>query len=97
MSQQLFKPNFTYRRINVEVGCIIDAFFQWHVERVTDAFAGASLFEVACTGEEVTIPVKAHRHHSVRCVKGFFDTVTMMDINVDIEDSVVILEQFKYC
>lgn len=46
--------------------------------------------QVPCSREVLSILVKGHCHHSVSGVEGFLHTISMVNINVDIQDPLVI-------
>lgn len=46
--------------------------------------------DVAGTGEEFTEFVKRHSHDSIGGVKGFLDTVSVMNVNIDVQNSLVL-------
>jgi hypothetical protein len=39
--------------------------------------------------------VEAHSHNSIGCIESFFNSIAVVHINVDIQNPLVILEQFK--
>ena len=39
--------------------------------------------------------MEADSHYSIRCVEGLLNPVAMMNINVNVEDSIVVLEEFE--
>jgi len=47
------------------------------------------------TWEVVFVFMKWACHDSVRQIKGFFDTVSMMDVNIYVQHSLVHFEQLK--
>jgi hypothetical protein len=67
------------------VGLVRDPVFQRDIDRVV--FPLSPSFIVLRTGswEEISILVNAAGHNAVSRVKRFFDAITMMAINVDIE------------
>lgn len=46
--------------------------------------------QLPCPREELPILMEAYRHDPVRGVEGFFDAITMVHINVDVQDTIVI-------
>jgi hypothetical protein len=45
------------------------------------------------TWEELSILVEGHGHDTVGAVEGLLDTVTMVDVDVDVQHTSVVLEQ----
>lgn len=57
----------------------------------------SNILQVARAWKEITIAMKRDSHHSIRAVECLLNTITMMDIDIDVEYSIVILEQLKDC
>ena len=43
----------------------------------------------SCARKVFTIFVEGDGHHTVRAVKGFFDTITVVDININVQNTSV--------
>ena len=84
----------TYSLEKVEVRVIINTTVERHIQSIVLAFSKASIFDVSSAWEEVTISVKRDSHHSVGTVESLFHSISMVDINVDVKHSVMILQQF---
>jgi len=46
--------------------------------------------QVACTGEVLPVLVEGHSHDAVGGVEGFLHAVSMMDVNVYVQNSLVV-------
>ena len=57
----------------------------------------ANVINVASTWEVVFEFVEGASHDSVSEVKGFFDSVSVVNVNVDVDDSLEGLQQFQDC
>lgn len=55
----------------------------------------ANIVNVACSREVVLELVERASHDSVSQVKGFLDTVTMMDVDIYIQNSLVGFQELK--
>ena len=51
--------------------------------------------EVPCTREVFTILVEWYGHNSVCGIERFFHTITVMDVNINVQDTLVISDQKK--
>ena len=52
--------------------------------------ANTVIANFTCTREEFSVLVETDCHDSVRRVESFFNTITVMDVNVDIHDSLMV-------
>jgi len=68
---------------------------QGNVDSVALSFSFSNVPKVSSSREEIPIPMETHRHHSIRRKESFFNSITVMNINVNIEDSLVVLEELK--
>lgn len=55
----------------------------------------SDIFDVACAWEVVLEFVEAAGHHSVGQVEGLFHTVSMMDVDVNVQHPLVYFQQFQ--
>ena len=69
---------------------IIDTVTQGHIDRVVLALAVANVADVSGPGEKLAELVERHGHDSVGRVEGFLDAVSVMHVNVNVQDSIVI-------
>jgi hypothetical protein len=83
------------RTENVEKGFVVHAGLEGKVDRVAVAVAVAGVVRLSRAGEEVFRLVERNGHHTVRQVEGFLDAVTVMDIDVDVENALVLLEELE--
>ena len=85
------------RAENVFKLLVIDERLERHIQREVFPFSAADIHQVARAREEsLAEPMEADSHDTVSRIKGFLNAITMMHINVDVEDAVVVLEQLKY-
>jgi len=47
--------------------------------------------------KEIAILVERDRHHSVRTIERLFNTISVMDINVNVQNTMMELEKLQYC
>ena len=76
------------------VRLIRDAVSQREVDGVVLTIANTNIAKLARTRKVFAILVEGNRHDAVSGVEGFFDAVAVVDINVDIEDALLVAEQF---
>jgi hypothetical protein len=68
---------------------VVDTVSQRKVDGVVLALADANVSEFASAGEIFAVLVERRSHYTVRRVKGFLYTIAMVDVNVDIQNSLV--------
>jgi hypothetical protein len=85
----------SYSFEEVEIIVIINSRVERDVERVVLALSVTDVLDISSPWEEVAEPVEGDSHDSVSAVESLFDSVSMMDVDVDVEHAVVVLEQFK--
>ena len=66
---------------------IIDTTVQRNVHSIVLAFTETNVLQCTRTGEVVSIFMEGAGHDSVGEIKSFFDTITMMNINIDVENT----------
>lgn len=92
----LFKlTKFSYSFEQVKVGIVVNSTVERHVQGVVLAFSEPSVFNVPRAWEKIAVSVEGNCHYSVGAVKGFLHPVSMMNINIDVKHSVLILEKFQ--
>mmetsp|Transcript_13112 Transcript_13112/g.28757 ORF Transcript_13112/g.28757 Transcript_13112/m.28757 type:complete len:211 (-) Transcript_13112:538-1170(-) len=77
------------------VGTVVDALLQGHVDTVVLAGFRADVFDIPSAWEEVSVFVEGQGHHSVRGVEGLLHPVPVVDVDVDVQNALVLLEQFE--
>ena len=69
------------------------------IEREVDSMIGARIFsdviDVAGSWEVVLELVEGGGHDSIGQVEGFFNTVSVMDINIDVEHPLISFQKFQ--
>jgi hypothetical protein len=74
---------------------IIHTIHEGEVERVVPALANTDVFDASGAGEVFTKLVEGDGHDAVGCVEGLFDTVTMVDIDINVKHTCMVLEQLE--
>ena len=77
------------------VGVVVDAVADGEVDGVVLAAAGADVLEVAGAGEVLAVLVEGDGHDAVGGVEGLLDAVSVVDVDVDVEDALVVLEELE--
>lgn len=86
---------YAHRLKHAPVVLVRDAIPQRHVDRVVPALAVSDILEVARSREELAVLVERGGHDAVGGVERFFDSVAMVDVDVDVEDARVVAEEFE--
>ena len=78
------------------IALVVNAVLERNVERVVLACLHTDVLDIAGPGEEV-VPVLMERdsHHAVRRVEGLLDAVAVVDVDVEIQDTWVVLKQLE--
>lgn len=53
----------------------------------------SQILDMPCAWKELSKLVKTARQDSIGGVNGFFDAVTMMNVNVNVQDTLMLFEQ----
>lgn len=70
----------------LNVTLVVDTILKWHIQGKVLAKAVANLVDGARSGEEVArVLVERHGEYTVRLIEGFLDTITVMDVNINVE------------
>ena len=64
------------------VGVIVNAFVEGNVHAIVLARFRTDIADVAGARKEVSVLVKGHRHHAISHIKRFFNSITVMDVNI---------------
>lgn len=76
------------------VGEIIDTVSKREVDGVILSITHTNITQLTCTGEVLAVLVERHGHHTICRVKGLFNTIAVMHINVDIQYSLLETQKF---
>jgi len=74
---------------------VVDARVQRDIQGIVAAFAMAYVLHVPSPRKEVSEPVERHCHDAVSAIECFLNTISMMNVDVDVQHSVVVLQQLK--
>jgi hypothetical protein len=72
------------------VALVCDSIPQWHIDRISLSSSDTVIPHFAGPWEKLSVLVKAGGHDSIRRVKRLLDPVSMVDVNVNVEHSLVI-------
>ena len=78
---------------NALVGNVVDTITEGEVDRVVLALSNADVAKLTGTGEVLAVLVERNSHDTVSCVEGFFNTIAVVNINVNIENSLLEAEK----
>ena len=76
--------------VDLNKAIIVESIQEWNIDCVSFAFSFAHVLDVSSAWEEVTISMKTHRHNTIGSVEGFFNTVSMVNVDVDVEHALVV-------
>jgi hypothetical protein len=68
---------------------VVNAIAEREVNSIILAGAHSNIAQLAGPGKELAVFMERHRHDSVCCVKRLFNTIAMVDINIDIEHALI--------
>lgn len=68
---------------------------QWEVDRVVPALSEPNVLDVSGSREELSVFVERASHDSIGRVERFFDSVSVVHVDIDVEDSRMVAQQFK--
>jgi hypothetical protein len=77
------------------VGYVIDSITKREVNRIVFTCANADVAKFARAWEIFAVLVERDRHNAVCRVEGFLNPVSVMDIDIDVKNSLFETEQFK--
>lgn len=69
------------------VGLVSDTVSQRVVDRVVFAASDTNVAKLTSTREVLSVLVERDRHDTIGCVESLLDTVSMVNVNIDVEDS----------
>jgi hypothetical protein len=70
---------------NILEAGVVDSIIQWEVKSIVFAFVLANIFNTSRTGEIIAKLVERDSHHSIGGVESFFDTIAMVNIDVNVQ------------
>ena len=79
------------------IGLIAHSTLEGNVDTKASSFLGPRFRRMSCTREKVAVLVQRQCHDTICAIKSFFDSISMMDININVQDSCVDLEEFQNC
>lgn len=83
---------FHHGVVNVEEGLIVNPLLQWHIQRVALARISPDILKVTGSWEKsLSVAVETDCHNSIARVERLFNPISMMHVNIDIEDAIVVL------
>lgn len=71
---------------------VVNAVAEGEIDGVVFALADTDIAELSGTGEILAVFVERDGHDSVCGVESFFNAVTMVDVDVDVQDTLLVPE-----
>jgi hypothetical protein len=78
------------------VGDIVNTIAEWEVDGVILASAYTDIAKLTSTWEILSVLVERAGHDSVGGIEGFFNTITMMNVDVNVEDALLESQELNY-
>jgi hypothetical protein len=78
------------------VGSIVDTVTKREIDSVVLAGADTNIAKFASAWKVLAILMERNRHHSVRSIERLLNAVSVMDINIDVEDSLFKPKELDY-
>lgn len=78
---------------DVLIRLVIDTITEREVDGVMFALSYTDISELTSTGKVFTVLVEGDGHNAIGSVKSFFDAIAVVDIYVDIQDTLLVSEQ----
>mmetsp|Transcript_5431 Transcript_5431/g.7907 ORF Transcript_5431/g.7907 Transcript_5431/m.7907 type:complete len:239 (+) Transcript_5431:439-1155(+) len=96
-SRSVYGHNFIKDRFEYSfVGIICHTPGEGCIYAKSRALSSPHILDMSRTRKEVTVLVKREGHDSICAVECLFDTIAVMNVNIDIEHACVNLEKFEY-
>mmetsp|Transcript_21127 Transcript_21127/g.35286 ORF Transcript_21127/g.35286 Transcript_21127/m.35286 type:complete len:256 (-) Transcript_21127:392-1159(-) len=74
---------------------VIDSIFQWEVDRVILALSDSNILDVTCSRKVLAKLVEGDTHHTIGGVEGLLDSITVVNVDVNVQHPLVDLEEFE--
>lgn len=78
------------------VGFIGDAVAERKVDRIILTSANTNVAQLACAREVLAVFMEGDSHYTVGGIEGFLNAVTVMDVDVNVEDSLLVPKKLDY-
>jgi hypothetical protein len=76
-------------------GLVVNTIFERKIDTIVLALLCADVLNVSSAWEILTVFVERNRHDAVGSEESFLNTISMVNINVDVENPPVLLQQFQ--
>lgn len=80
---------------NGAIGVVVDTIAEREVDGIVLARSDTNVAQLAGTGEVFAVLVEGYGHDAIRRVKGFFDTIAVVHIDIDVENALLETQEFK--
>lgn len=86
---------FDHRFKDRFIGFVVNSIAQWEVNRIVLALAHTNISELAGAREVLAIFVEGDSHNSIGSVKGFFNPVSMVNVDIYVKYALVVSEKLE--
>jgi hypothetical protein len=77
------------------VCCIVNAISEWEIDSIVLARANADVAKLTSTREVFAVLVERHGHNSIGGIERFLNTITVVDVNVDVQNPLLEPEELN--
>lgn len=78
------------------VRAIVDTITEREVDGVVFSRPYTHVAKLASSGKIFAVFVERYRHHTIRGIEGFFDTVSVVDVDVNIQNPLLVAKKLQY-
>lgn len=79
------------------VGIIGNTIAKREIDGVVLSNANSDVAQLASSGEVLSILVEGAGHNSVGCVEGLFNAITVVNVDVDVQDALLVSQELENC
>lgn len=84
-----------YRLVYAPEGIIVETIFQWNVDGVSHTLSSPSVFLCPSSREILSKFMETNGHDTVCCVERFLDAVSVVTVDVNVQDPWVCSQEFE--
>lgn len=75
---------------------VVDAITKGEVDSVVFSRPDTHISKLASAWKVFAVFVERYRHHTVRGVKSFFNTVSVVNVDVNVQNALFVAKEFQY-
>lgn len=74
---------------NALIGRVVDSIPKWRVNSVIFSGSHTNITQLTGSGKVFAVLVEGNRHNAVSCVECLLDTITVMHVDINIQDTLL--------